>query len=295
MNLEQLECIVEVAKTGSLTRTAEARLMTVAGVSRAITLLEQELNMKIFVRSRSGAVQTPEGEMIIQKAKIILKEVQELRTEAQNYNQINNAKIRIGTIPGPITLLVEVLTQMKKEFPNLQLEIIESPTVELIHEVTNGSLDAALILLSNVNQKYPNLHFDEIMEGDIVIGVSKSSPLAAKQSVSPTELLPYSFVLYDDKYITKLVSVFGEPLDILFKTNQVEAIYKAVKENIAVTIATDYTIKGYPWMQDSMDIVMIPLNIPDLRKHYLYGVRTLENANHQVLDLFMKRVRHLFR
>lgn len=286
MNLEQLECIVEVAKSGSLTLAAQNRLMTVAGVSRAISLLEQELKMQIFIRSRNGTVQTPEGERIIQKAKNILKEVHELRTEAQNYNQINNAKIRIGTIPGPITLLVDVLTQLKKEFPNLQLEIIEGGTVELVRDLTNGTLDAALLFLSNVNQKYPELHFEEITEVKIVIGASSRSPLANKQSVTPAELLSCSFVLYDDKYVSNLVAQFGESVDILFRTNNIEAILKAIKENIAITVATDYALRG-----GNGDTVMIPLNIPNNKGHYLYAARTIENANHKVLNIFLNRVR----
>ncbi|MNC11557.1 Hydrogen peroxide-inducible protein activator [compost metagenome] len=295
MNLEQLECIVEVARSGSLTHAAHKRLMTVAGVSRAITLLEQELGMLIFNRSRRGAVPTPEGEMIIQKARNILKEVQELRTEAQNYTQINNAKVRIGTIPGPIALLVDVLTEMKKEFPNLQIEIIEDNTAGLMRDIQDGSLDAAFVLLSNDIEKYPDLYFDEIMEGNLVIGVSKHSPLAAKTSVTPAELLNYSFVLYDDKYVTKLVSQFGSSVDILFKTNQVEAIHKAVKEDIAITVATDFSLRGYPWIRASGDVVTLRLDVPTTKKHFFYAVRSADNANHKVLNIFLKRLEQYFK
>ncbi|WP_310828625.1 LysR family transcriptional regulator [Paenibacillus pedocola] len=290
VNLEQLECIVEVARCGSLTRAAQNRLMTVAGVSRAISLLEQELNMQIFIRSRSGAVQTPEGELIIQKAKNILKEVQELRIEAQNYNGINNAKIRIGTIPGPMGLLVDVLVQLKKDYPGLQLEIIEGGTVDLLREVSDGSLDLAFILLSSMNEKYPDLYFEEIIEGGLVIGVSKQSPLAAKQSVTPDDLRNSSFVLYDDKYIANIVAQLGDTADVLFRTNHVEAIHRAVRENLAVTIATDFSLKGYPWIKAGADITMIPLLITDAKKHYLYGVRKAENTSHKVLNIFMNRV-----
>ena len=295
MNLEQLECIVEVAKCGSLTRAAQNRLMTVAGVSRSISLLEQELNMQIFIRSRSGAVQTPEGEMIIQKAKNILKEVQELRIEAQNYSGINNSKIRIGTIPGPMGLLVDVLTQLKKEYPGLQLEIIEGGTVDLIGEISAGNLDLAFVLLSNVNQKYPELYFEEIIEGGLVIGVSKQSPLAAKSRITLEDLRNSSFVIYDDKYIADIVSRLGETADILFRTNHVEAIHRAVRENLAITIATDFSLKGYPWIKPGGDITLIPLSIKDNKMHYLYGVRKAENSNNKVLNIFMNRVMQNFR
>jgi len=85
MNLEQLEYIVDVAKTKSLTKTAQNAHVTLSAVSQSISLLESELGVVLFNRSRGvGAVPTPEGQSIIGRAAEILTKLEALRTQANS-------------------------------------------------------------------------------------------------------------------------------------------------------------------------------------------------------------------
>ena len=59
MNLEQLEYIVETAKTGSLTKATQNCNVTLSAVSQAVSSLEAEFGFSLFTRSRLGAVPQP--------------------------------------------------------------------------------------------------------------------------------------------------------------------------------------------------------------------------------------------
>ena len=74
-----------------------------------------------------------------------------------------------------------------------------------------------------------------------MVGVSRQSPLAMRQSITPEELREYPLVLYKDDSLFKLMDVFEEQygeMDLLFSTNQTRVIQKVVEENVAVTMGS---------------------------------------------------------
>lgn len=292
MNIEQMEYIIEVAKCGSLTKAAENCHITVTGVSRAISLFEQEIGMRIFIRSRSGTTVTPEGQSIITKASRILKQIEELKSEAQSYREMNNAKLRISTIPGPISLLIDVITELKKEFPNSRIEIKENSTDAVIDDVKHERSDIGFFLLKEHHlPATSDLIFEPLMKDNMVLGVSVHSPLSNQSSVTLQDLKDYPFVLYNDPYIIAFVNTLDKP-DILFQSNNVEAILKAVKEDIAVTIGTDYSFRGYT-MSQNRGIVTIPFEISAEEPSYLWSVTSRNNTVSEAEHLFVKRVKNL--
>lgn len=292
MNIEQMEYIIEVAKCGSLTKAAENCHITVTGVSRAISLFEQEIGIRIFTRSRSGTIVTPEGQSIIAKANRILQQIEELKSEAQSYREMNNAKLRISTIPGPISLLIDVITELKKEFPNSRIEIKENSTDAVIDDVKNERSDIGFFLLKEHHlPATPDLIFEPLMKDNMVLGVSLHCPLANQASVTLQDLKNYPFVLYNDPYIVAFVNTLDKP-DILFQSNNVEAILKAVKEDIAVTIGTDYSFRGYT-MSQNRGIVTIPFEISAEEPSYLWSVTSRNNTVSEAEHLFVKRVKNL--
>lgn len=292
MNIEQMEYIIEVAKCGSLTKAAENCHITVTGISRAISLFEQEIGIRIFTRSRSGTTVTPEGQSIIAKANRILQQIEELKSEAQSYREMNNAKLRISTIPGPISLLIDVITELKKEFSNSRIEIKENSTDAVIDDVKNERSDIGFFLLKEHHlPATPDLIFEPLMKDNMVLGVSVHCPLANQASVTLQDLKNYPFVLYNDPYIVAFVNTLDKP-DILFQSNNVEAILKAVKEDIAVTIGTDYSFRGYT-MSQNRGIVTIPFEISAEEPSYLWSVTSRNNTVSEAEHLFVKRVKNL--
>ena len=65
MRLEQLQYVVEIDKTRSISKAAKNLYITQPSISAAISALEKELNIKIFERTKNGVDPTPEGEKIV--------------------------------------------------------------------------------------------------------------------------------------------------------------------------------------------------------------------------------------
>ncbi|MEC0247980.1 LysR family transcriptional regulator [Paenibacillus chitinolyticus] len=291
MNLEQLEFIVEVARAGTLTQAAHNKHMTVAGISRSISFLEKELGVRIFNRSRTGAVPTPEGQMILGKAAVILSGVHQLQAEATSYGKLQNARLRVATIPGPVSLLVDTLTELKKDFPGIRLEMIEKGTKEIIEDVRHNRVDIGFILFPDtILEKNACLHAEPLVEGRMVVGVSRHSALASAKSLSLNQLADHQLVLYHDEYIARFIATLGDSVNVLFTSNNIDAIMKAVREGIAVTLGTDYTFYGNPDYENG-DIVMVNAELPGERPSYLWCVHPKEQPYSQAAHLFVNRLK----
>jgi DNA-binding transcriptional LysR family regulator len=290
MNIEQLKFIAAVARYGTLTAAAGHLHMTVAGISRSISQLETELGVRIFSRSRSGALPTREGEMIIAKALSILSQIQELKTEANLYQQLHNAKLKIATIPGPISLLVSVLTGLKKEFPELRLEITEKGTNEILEDVRQNRMDIGFVLLPDLKQVPEGLSVERLKEDKVVIGMSRQSPLASSRQLTVEDLKGQRLALYPDDYISQIVAELGDAVEVLFTSNNIDAIVRALLENWAVTVATHYSVRGNRYFEQG-EMVAIPLQRPGRDRFYLCAVQSKDQAESRISKMFVNRLK----
>ncbi|UNK19319.1 LysR family transcriptional regulator [Paenibacillus sp. N3/727] len=296
MNLEQMEYIVQVAKTGSLTSAAQQSHVTLSAISQSISAMEAELGITLFTRSRgSGATPTAEGQVIIQKANEVLMKLHELREEAQSFSNELSGRLKIATIPGPMHLLVDVIAKFKRENPNVKIEVYEKGPKEILHDIEHNHIDAGLIVLTeNVMRKYKALSFERLLEGKIVAGVNSRSPLSLKKSVTPDQLVNQTFVLYDDEQIrdivTDFISVYGN-LDILFITNNTQAIDNAVNEGLAITLGLDYSFHGYDDNRDS-NIVTVDLDLPGKEPVYYGWVSPKGKNTSHISKRFMNKLKY---
>ena len=78
MNIQHLKYAVEIAKYGSISKASEALYVAQPNLSRAIKDLEKELGIVIFDRSAKGIVLTPDGELLVQQAKSVLRHIDEI-------------------------------------------------------------------------------------------------------------------------------------------------------------------------------------------------------------------------
>ncbi|OKP81879.1 LysR family transcriptional regulator [Paenibacillus sp. P3E] len=294
MNLEQIEYIVEVAKKGSFTKAAQDLHVTLSAISQSISLLETELGMTLFTRSRGlGAVPTIEGNQIIQKASEVLLKVNELKEEAKSCSNTLSGELKIATIPGPMHLLVDVVSSFKEDYPQVKIEIFEKGPREILNDLEHSNIDIGLIVLAeDFIERSEHLTFEKLLEGRMVVGVSKDSPLAFEKKITPEQLVGQPLVLYDDEdlwdHTKALISRFGQA-NILFTTNNTKAIQNAVNRGLAITIGLEYSFTDI-----LPEIVPIAFDMPSLTP-VQYGW-VLHKGKHpsQVSKRFIQRLQMEF-
>src|SRR5690625_2588155 len=210
------------------------------------------------------------GNNIIAKAIETLGKVEELKMEASADSRLMKGKLRLGTIPSPLMYLPKTLASFKKDYPNIKIRISEKSSHNIIDDITEDKLDIGLIGLGMEDEDFKNKDIETkvVLRGKMIVAASKQSPLAFANSVSPQEIQKTPLVIYDDdrmwEFIGYMSSRYGE-MDILFSTNNLDAIRNAIIENLSITIAPDYTIKNDPYVLNDK---AVPIEINNLAQDY---------------------------
>lgn len=264
MNIEQLLYIVEVAKHSSLSIAAQNLHVTQSGISQSITNLEKELGLKIFKRSRGhGAVSTDEGRIILKHAYEVLRKLEEMKEIANSFNSTEAEELKIASSPGLMTFLVKAIAAFKHDYPHINMEVAEKLVTTVIEDVRQHKTDIGLITYStdwNINME--GITFEALFEGKPKVYVSRHSPLAFFDTITPQQILDQTLVVYNSEFMQYfLQNLFFnkyKSLKILFTSNNIDGVLQAIIESLAITFAPDFIMKNYRPVMNG-DIVPIDL------------------------------------
>ena len=153
MTLSQLEYLIAVAEIGHFGNASEQMDVTQPTLSMMIKKLEEELDVVLLDRSTKPIRPTQVGETVIQQAKIVLAERSRISELVREFSDELQGSYSLGIIPTAAPYLIPRLVDvLMRDFPALQLSIKEKQTEQLLQDIKNGDLDAA-ILATPLNDK----------------------------------------------------------------------------------------------------------------------------------------------
>ena len=145
MTITQLKYTLSVAEHKNFTVAAEHCFVTQPTLSMQIQKLEDELDAKIFNRSKKPIELTPVGQKIVEQAKVIVDESNRIIDIVHQQKGYVGGEFKLGIIPTIMpTLLPMFLKNFTKTYPKVQLIIEELTTEEIIRKLTDGHIDAAI-------------------------------------------------------------------------------------------------------------------------------------------------------
>ncbi|WP_147533433.1 LysR family transcriptional regulator [Bacillus marasmi] len=289
MNFEQMEYIKEVVETKSMSLAAHNLHVSQSAISQSISLLEKEIGIKLFKRSRFGTTPTEEGKNIIKKVLEILKKVDEMKGEVQAITSSYKGELKIATISSLfLTILPKSLSRFKKDFPQIKMTILEMESKEIIekiekHEVDLGFLGINADLKPKLTDEiaFQSLHY----QGGIKVIVPQDSPLAFYKELTIKDIIDYPFVMYASRYWENLSeyiqSHFG-PINIMFATTNTEVIKRTVAEGLGISLLSSLMLLDDPYVE-SQRISSIPLADYSLYQSFSFGWIHSKSHPHSIL------------
>jgi LysR family hydrogen peroxide-inducible transcriptional activator len=146
MNFQQLEYIIAVDTHRHFAKAAEKTFVTQPTLSMMIQKLEDELDIRIFDRSKHPVTPTREGEEVIARAKQIIADANRLKEFAKTLKHEISGELKLAVIP---TLAPYLLPLFIKPFvennPLLRINIRELVTNDIINSLKNGTVDIGLL------------------------------------------------------------------------------------------------------------------------------------------------------
>lgn len=193
ITLRQLEFALAVAKHRHFKRAAEECNISQSALSLGIAELEKQLDTQIFERNNKQVLITPIGEEILVRAQRVFSEINDLTTRAQSHQTPLAYPMTVGMIPtiAPY-LLPKVLPELKAQYPNFRMTVVEQQTERLIEQVRYGHIDTAIIALPYA---VDGLHTFEFWQEDFFAIFPKDNPLAELETISSDQLSKANLML----------------------------------------------------------------------------------------------------
>jgi len=145
MTITQLHYVLAVAEYQNFTLAAEKSFVTQPTLSMQVQKLEDELDVQIFDRSKKPIVVTEVGKKIVAQAKNIVNEAERIKDIVDQEKGFIGGEFTLGIIPTIMpTLLPMFLKTFIQKYPKVNLIIKEQNTDQLIRNLQDGHLDAAI-------------------------------------------------------------------------------------------------------------------------------------------------------
>ncbi|MDI6025903.1 LysR family transcriptional regulator [Corticibacterium sp. UT-5YL-CI-8] len=147
MELRHLRYIVASARNGSFSAAAHEFNVRQPIVSKRIKQVEEELKVQLFDRTTAGARLTPAGEEFVVGARRIVDDVDRLMERAKARGAGKLGQVVVGFYKSLSAGGFRVaLSDFRERYPEIEVELIETPFIELTAAVLSGAVDIAIIL-----------------------------------------------------------------------------------------------------------------------------------------------------
>jgi LysR family cys regulon transcriptional activator len=198
MKLQQLKYLIAIVDNGlNITAAAERLYTSQPGVSKQLKLLEEELGMQLFTRKgKSLAGVTPAGERVIERARVIMQEVENIRSLAAEYLEEDIGSLSIGTTHTQARyVLPEIITEFRRRFPNIMLNLHQGTSEQIADMVAGNKIDFAIATGSQ--QLFGDLLLVPSYRWDRSIIAPKGHPLTRlERKITLQDLVDYPLVTY---------------------------------------------------------------------------------------------------
>ncbi|QQS11176.1 MAG: hydrogen peroxide-inducible genes activator [Rhodospirillales bacterium] len=177
----QLRYLVAIADTGGFGRAAARCAVTQSTLSAGIKELEATLGATLIERRRGGPAFTPAGERVLERARRLLADSEELVELARDEAEPLAGALRVGVIPTVAPyLLPRLLPRLRRRFPKLRPFLVEERTATLVAQLDAAAIDVALIALP---YDLPRLAAFDCFEDRFVFAAPRGHPLLARAAV----------------------------------------------------------------------------------------------------------------
>ena len=259
MELRQLRYFAKAAETLNFSDAAKALNIAQSSLSQQIKQLEDELNVKLFLRNSHTIRLTEAGEVMLPFALRTIHDAENCADRINDLQKLLTGTLNIGITYSFSPTLTETVISFMKMYPNIKLNIIYKPMNELMDLLAKRNLD--FVLAFKPSQPVADVESHILFQNSLSAVVSTTHPLASKKSVSLAELQKYELALPSKglqarNAFDNLANSYRD-FHIRIELNEVNILLKLIRQTHLVTVLAEDSI------YNERDVKAVPLDVPD--------------------------------
>ncbi len=245
MNLQQLSYLVALDTHRQFGLAAEKSFVSQPALSVQVQKLEEELGVLLFDRTQRGAEPTAVGTKVIEQARIILRDIQQLRELVQEEKGEVVGELRLGVIPTLAPYLVpRFLVGLTTAYPALKIRIEELRSEEIMQQLKDHRLDVGLLVTPLDDRQLQEL---PLLEEPFLLLASASHPLAAHATVQPADLQAPGLWLMQQGHcfrnqVLNLCGLASPSGAITYESGSIETLKELVRRHDGYTLVPELAL-----------------------------------------------------
>ncbi len=293
-SLRALRYVVETADAGSVTEAAKRLNVSQPSISAALSQMEAELGVQIFVRHLAkGVTLSAAGQRLVNDARLLLAHARDFAHSAQSLGSTLHGEIVVGSFMTLATRFMPgLLSGFRARQPGISVKLEEGDQQEIIDALISGRTELALSYSFAVPDEIVGEKFCELPP---FILLSADHPLANRASISLNEMQDEPFILPDlphsRDYFSSLFAAASIEPRISFRTRSFELIRGLIGHGQGYSIqnAVPCTTIGY----DGSRVAVVPITetLPPTR---VMALRLKRHALRPAVQTFADYAREAF-
>lgn len=238
-DLADLRLFIHIAESPSLTQGARRAHLSPAAASARIKALEGQLDSRLLYRDSRGVELTPAGHKLLQHARLIMRQVDYLKSEFTTYGADSAGHIRIFANTTAVTeFLPEVLSGFLAERPGVTVDLQERLSRDIVRGVLDGTTDLGIIAGPLEVSGLQAIHFNT---DRLVLALPEGHPLASEQAVTLAQTLAYPHISLHEgstllTFLRDEVEKLGQKLLLRIQVSSFEASCRMIEAGVGIGI-----------------------------------------------------------
>lgn len=291
MEIRHLRLIREVASTKSLSKAKDALYLSQSALSHQLKEIEGQLGTQLFHRVNKQLILTTAGKMVLESAERVLSDLEKTELSIKQYVSGQTGTIRLATqCYTCYHWLPQLLKDFKREFPNVEIEILHNNGSDVEDQIMNGEIDVAVIYESS---NYSNLNYIELFQDEMFALVPADHPWTKKKFVQATDfenqqIIIHSLPLESVSLFSQVLIPEGVQPKRVIQVQVTEAIIEMVKAGLGVNVMAKWIVE--PFLSDKQ-IALVPVTRRGIHRTW-YSVALKQDDPPQYLANFMEHLRY---
>ncbi len=295
ITLHQMEALIHLVEERNFSRAARKMFLTQPALTKHIQNAEEALGVKIVNRGGTGLSLTPEGKVLFETARKMIR----LREEAKEKivrsrgSESGNIAICASSIPATY-ILPRVLSGFRKSHPDIQVRMHTSDSEEALDMILNSEAEIGFIGKKPLNSK---IHSEALWEDRLVLAVPAGHRWSKRTSIALEDLFGEPLVIRERGSGTRQVfesclksrgGRSSADLNIVAELGSSEAVKEAVIAGLGVSVLSAYAVARE--LEYGMMAGLSIRNCRIERSFYLIFRRRFDLMRHH--QVFLDFIRH---
>lgn len=276
MQNRQIECFVNLAETLNFSRTAELLYISQPTVTHAINTLEDELDLKLFIRTKRSVKITPAGQSLYKDMKDVLIRTNNAIIKAKSFGKVFESNLLIAYEGNfEVEHLSEILRVFTAKFPKVHVHLKIADFKSRRELFKEYDFDIIFTVKENIND-ISRIGYTEIYKGKFVCVLSNKHPLANQKTLDFQNLHGENLIFLDPLNCPSEMSRIQNqisiecPKAVIYYSEGALTSCTMIKGEMGIAVMPDFACP-----KDG-SLATVPLNI---KEEISYGIAWHEDHN----------------